>query len=864
MDSINGYSSGTERGTRRRKLAGYLNELRQSYQQQYGLGGRDGVADQDEGSVPGAFPDVSVVRNGDEEMLLFPSYARQHKPSNGRARERPGAAEGLRSTQASRDEEYWKKEWEQYEDDNAIVDVDIRGWIYSPHKGQMTRKNRLLVGIARHLSGIPAPASSRASSPSSPHHARVEARAARHEEELVEKEAESIERRGLGEADVAHRGGYSEAPSGRNDRASPYSPPDQSRDPSPVQRASRGGPMPRPVSNISSGSVHNDPSVESRDKRGSWNHPSEMSSEELSVANAHLMIRLKPFLTTPLVSTPLTVFFYNDNASRSRTIMTNEAGHFSLRAALDFIPTHVRVLASDKLSATEEVRITQPRGVSMISDIDDTIKHSAIGSGAKEIFRNAFIRNLRDLTIEGVKDWYSTMANLGVELHYVSNSPWQLYPVLTSFFAEAGLPKGSFHLKQYTGMLQGIFEPVAERKKGTLDKIISDFPERRFILVGDSGEADLELYTDIMLANPGRIIGVFIRDVTTTKPRGFFDSGSRSRDSRSPFRGRKRVSDSVSPKPSSAALNDKPPALPPRTSTRSSSSLTTEAESTGPIMGTLIDFNEDPPRQEIHRSRTESEAAEPDRKASTVTIKSLPPVRPSKPLTLRPVLNKAKSSSTSPVVAPNRKPVPPLPPKPRKYSLSTSDAPNAPNERSPLSQIQTSSPPGSRATSLERQSYRAAVKNKVASAYNALPSWYNPASLPSQSQPPTSDGGKQPSSSQPPPVPPRKNLSSYPAAAAHYATNRLSGGWSGSDGSSDGATNGASNGGDGDDPVLSKKEELWMRRWARARNVFEEKGVLLRSWRIGQDVADECVRLVERALREDERMGFEAKHGKGD
>ena len=860
MDSSGLNFPSSERGARRRKFAGYLkaaNDLRQSYQQHYGLGGRDGATDENGSSVPGAFPDVSVVRSGDEEMLLFPSYARQHHPRNGRTHERPGAKDDLRSTRETGNAEYWKQEWERYEDDNAIVEVDIRGWIYCPHKGQMTRKNRLLVGIARHLSGIPAPASSRASSPSSPHHARVEARAARHEEEMVEREAESIERKGKGEADVAWRGGYSEMPSGENDRSSLYSSPSHSRRPSPDKRASRPAPIPRPVSNTSLSSNYNDSPVSSETKRLSSNQPSEMSSEELSVANAHLMVRLKPFLTTPLVSTPLTVFFYNDDTSRSRTIMTNEAGHFLLRAALDFIPTHVRVLASDKLSATEEVRITEPKGVSMISDIDDTIKHSAIGSGAKEIFRNAFIRDLSTLTIEGVKEWYSTIANLGVQLHYVSNSPWQLYPLLNSFFAEAGLPKGSFHLKQYSGMLQGIFEPVAERKKGTLEKIISDFPQRRFILIGDSGEADLELYTDIMLANPGRILGVFIRDVTMTKLRGFFDSKTRLTASQSPFRGRGDDSGILSSKSSSAALNEKPPPLPPRASARSSSSLANNTKSMEPAMGTLIDFDEDPPIQRVSRSHTDSDAAESDRRASVTTTKSLPPSRPSKPLALRPALHESTSVNTASLATVHRKPAPPLPPKPRRYS-SASDTPNAPTDPSPLSQTQTSSPSDSRATSLERQSYRATVKNKVASAYNALPSWYNTASPSSQQRPPTSDSSK-PSSQQPPPVPPRKNLSSYPAAAASYATNRLSGSWYGASGAD--GTNGSSEGGSGDDAVFSKKEELWMRRWARASEIFEENGVVLRSWRVGEDVAGECVRLVERAIREDERS---EKHGNGE
>jgi hypothetical protein len=74
--------AGRQPGSRRRKLAGYLkaaNEMRQSYTEQYapGFSKRDAEYDyQDE--TPGSFTDAAVVRSGQEEMILFPSYARKH------------------------------------------------------------------------------------------------------------------------------------------------------------------------------------------------------------------------------------------------------------------------------------------------------------------------------------------------------------------------------------------------------------------------------------------------------------------------------------------------------------------------------------------------------------------------------------------------------------------------------------------------------------------------------------------------------------------------------------------------------------------------------------------------------------------
>lgn len=867
------------KGSRRRRLGEYLkaaNELRQSYQQAYGLGGQhDGEVEENGSRTPGAQSDAALVRVDDEELVLFPSYARQHQTRKRRHLEPPGATQDLRSGEDSGNTEYWRKQWAMYEDDNSIVDVDVRGWIYAPHRGAMTRKNRVLLGLARHLSGVPAPTGGNSGAIS------AETLSSRHDEELVEKEAESILNRGEVEADLAQQGKYSEQPS--------------SKTTSPRRGSEQHTLLHRPSATSLRGGEGIAPGSGGITKRASWNQPSEMTPTELAVANAHLMARLKPFLTNPLVSIPVTIFFFNDETSKSRTINTDDSGHFSLRAALGFVPTHVRVLASDRLSTTVEVRITEPTGVSMISDIDDTIKHSGIGSGAKEIFRNIFIRDLGDLTIEGVKEWYSKMADLGVKLHYVSNSPWQLYPLLVSFFAKAGLPQGSFHLKQYSGMLQGIFEPVAERKKGTLERIIQDFPKRRFILVGDSGEADLELYTELLLANPGRILGVFIRDVTTTKPQGFFDSsiGKMSSQSGSQSSVAAGQSDDKSnPAKKSLHVDEKRPSLPPRQRTRSTSGLNSASNGKA---GSADESSR--PSRGLHRSMTESTVSTTSSKSSLARSK-IPPLRPLKPLALRGKPD-GPGSATPPIPpSMNLGNKPPPPPNPRKFSTSRERLHPGEHNTSPSRNQRKTPSNGTRGgTSAEPQGYRSAVINKITSTYNNLPTWSSPLSAqpeqpPSSPSPSPSRDGENPpklpsrppkptppktpststtsssSTSNPaPPIPARRNLSSYPAAAAHYASNRLSS-WSGysSDGGGGGGGGGSSddiNGGGSSstNSSVNKKEEIWNRRWARAKEIFESKGVMLKTWRVGEDVLEDAVALVEKASREED-SGGKGKGGK--
>ncbi|KAI4158859.1 MAG: hypothetical protein LQ346_009115 [Caloplaca aetnensis] len=92
------------------------------------------------------------------------------------------------------------------------------------------------------------------------------------------------------------------------------------------------------------------------------------------------------------------------------------------------------------------------------------------------------------------------------------------------------------------------------------------------------------------------------------------------------------------------------------------------------------------------------------------------------------------------------------------------------------------------------------------------------------------------------------NALSYPAAAAHYVTSRGFGGYNNGGSSSSSSNNNVDGASEG--PTRSKKEELWLQRWARAKRILEREGVVLKSWRVGGDVMGKAVGLVEKAVKE--------------
>jgi len=153
------------------------------------------------------------------------------------------------------------------------------------------------------------------------------------------------------------------------------------------------------------------------------------------------------------------------------------------------------------------------RGVSVISDIDDTIKETNVHE-RHAMLVNTFLREFQPIT--GMTELYRRWHDRGAMFHYVSSSPWQLYQPLAQHFAEIELPPGSFHLRAFRlrdHMLRRIFLGRRPVKGLVIKNILQRFPLRKFVLVGDSGEYDPEIYGAIARRFPGQVTSILIRRV---------------------------------------------------------------------------------------------------------------------------------------------------------------------------------------------------------------------------------------------------------------------------------------------------------------------------------------------------------------
>ena len=183
------------------------------------------------------------------------------------------------------------------------------------------------------------------------------------------------------------------------------------------------------------------------------------------------------------------------------------------------------------------IRFLEPEGLSVVSDVDDTIKVTHVPAGKRTVLRNTFLKPFQ--AAEGMRERYlgfvtEAGASADTCFHYVSGSPWQLYGPLSRFlFEQEHFPAGTVHMKNLRknlldrGALRDIMSFALGGDLATLDQkvrqitnLMIHLPHRKFILIGDSGEKDPEVYRAIRKLFPNQVLKVYIRDVLAERLTG--------------------------------------------------------------------------------------------------------------------------------------------------------------------------------------------------------------------------------------------------------------------------------------------------------------------------------------------------------
>lgn len=216
----------------------------------------------------------------------------------------------------------------------------------------------------------------------------------------------------------------------------------------------------------------------------------------------------------PLSDAPLNIVIGNRTWSGVRS---NARGYIDLEDLTGFPPPLVRVqiqLEDPRYQAAPiaaEIPVYDGKpGLAIISDIDDTLLDSGVVDKAK-MAKNALVRSTWELQAFPAAAETLSRVGAGLPLFYISGSPWGFRKRIEDYFQRSGFPAGTFLLKRFSS------EPLTDQmayKWQHISRVLSALPQKRWILFGDSGESDPEIYRRFLNEYPDRVEAIYMHMVT--------------------------------------------------------------------------------------------------------------------------------------------------------------------------------------------------------------------------------------------------------------------------------------------------------------------------------------------------------------
>jgi len=217
--------------------------------------------------------------------------------------------------------------------------------------------------------------------------------------------------------------------------------------------------------------------------------------------------------------------------SLSTRVRSDEEGYFSAEIELkqtlvaddSWVSIAIDVLAPQQIAGAAEAHVLIPPGnpeCGIISDLDDTVMKTG-ATALTSMVRTVLLENSHTREpFEGVADFYRALqrGQGGSALNpifYVSSGPWNLYDLYADFMDIREVPAGPIMLTDYGIDETKLIHPThTDHKLSSIRTIFETYPNLSFILIGDSGQEDPEIYRQVVREFPKRVRAIYIRDVT--------------------------------------------------------------------------------------------------------------------------------------------------------------------------------------------------------------------------------------------------------------------------------------------------------------------------------------------------------------
>ena len=216
-------------------------------------------------------------------------------------------------------------------------------------------------------------------------------------------------------------------------------------------------------------------------------------------------------------------YFILDETVEDLSGYVNEEGWLKLEFSYKEKPLK-RTVQSKNCFPAEMLIPSNKASFGVASDIDDTILHTGLTSTLKwRVLLNTLLTSAgKRLPLEGAPEFYHLLhrGKTGQEanpIFYVSHSPWNLYRYLEYFLNKNKFPKGPIILRNFPSPFSKKVKNEKPQKQKEIINLLKTYPKLKFILIGDSGEHDPDIYMEVAENYPDRVLAIYLRSVAHKK-----------------------------------------------------------------------------------------------------------------------------------------------------------------------------------------------------------------------------------------------------------------------------------------------------------------------------------------------------------
>jgi phosphatidate phosphatase APP1 len=155
----------------------------------------------------------------------------------------------------------------------------------------------------------------------------------------------------------------------------------------------------------------------------------------------------------------------------------------------------------------------------IVSDIDDTVMVTALPRPLLAAWNTFVLDEHARAPVPGMAVLYERLINAhpGAPVLYLSTGAWNVAPALGRFLSRHLYPPGPLLLTDWGPTTDRWFRSGQEHKRSTLERLAREFPQIRWLLIGDDGQHDQQIYARFVTRHPEQVAGVAIRHLSPTE-----------------------------------------------------------------------------------------------------------------------------------------------------------------------------------------------------------------------------------------------------------------------------------------------------------------------------------------------------------